>query len=53
MAIDLKRVPTSALWKELERRASAEYQRRVSREYRLGREWRERKAADKTGTEPA
>jgi len=29
---DLSRVPTNALWKELERRASKEYLRRVARE---------------------
>ena len=32
---DLRRVPTNALWKELERRESREYSRRVSREYKL------------------
>jgi hypothetical protein len=35
---ELRDVPTNTLWKELERRESKEYLRRVRREIRLSRE---------------
>jgi hypothetical protein len=34
---DLSKVPSSALWKELERRELKEYLRRVAREMRISR----------------
>lgn len=48
---DLSRIPTTALWKELERREANKYTRRVNQEYR----WRNQLAAktrDVAASEP-
>jgi len=41
--IDLTKVPTRSLWKELERRASKEYMRRIRSEYRARKAERQAK----------